>query len=341
MRGGDMSIAIREIASYLPDRVVSNDELGSANPSWDMERVGPKTGVRNRHIARDDETALDLAVAACERLFEKVPDLRENIDAILFCTQEPDYVVPPNSCLLHAELGLTDDVLALDFNLACSGFTYGLALAQGLIMAGTATNALLVTSHTYSKLIHPEDRSAMVLFGDGAAVSWIASSTDGTGLIDLDLGTSGAGWNKFWVPAGGFRTPRSETTAEQPNADKGDFRTPESIHMDGLGVLAFVNSKVPPSVNTILERNSLTVEDVDLFIFHQASALALDTLEHRLKIPPEKNFRNIADIGNVVSASIPIALEEAMSTGRVETGDLVILCGFGVGLSWGTALVRV
>ncbi len=336
-----MSIAIREIASYLPERVVSNDELGSANPSWDMERVGSKTGVLNRHIARDDETALDLALAACRKLFEKAPESLASIDAVLFCTQEPDYVMPPNSCLLHAELGLPDHVLALDFNLACSGFTYGLAMAQGLIMAGTATNVLLVTAHTYSKLIHPEDRSAMVLFGDGAAVSWITSSEDGTGLIDLDLGTSGAGWNKFWVPAGGCRTPRSEATNQQPNAATGDFRSPESIHMDGLGVLAFVNSKVPPSVKKILERNSLTIKDVDLFIFHQASALALDTLEHRLKIPPEKNFRNIENIGNVVSASIPIALDEAITTGRVKTGDLVLLCGFGVGLSWGTALVRV
>jgi 3-oxoacyl-[acyl-carrier-protein] synthase-3 len=336
-----MSIAIREIASYLPERVVNNDDLGAANPSWDMDRVGQKTGVLSRHIARDDETALDLALAACQRLFEKAPEARDKIDAILFCTQEPDYVMPPNSCLLHSELGLGDEVLALDFNLACSGFTYGLAMAQGLILAGTATNVLLVTAHTYSKLIHPEDRSAMVLFGDGAAVSWVTASTGDEGLLDLDLGTSGVGWNKFWVPAGGCRTPRSNLTSQQPNADKGDFRSRESIHMDGMGVLAFVNSKVPPSVRKVLERNSLTVDDIDLFIFHQASAMALDTLERRLKIPPEKNFRNIENIGNVVSASIPIALEEAIANGLATSGDLIILCGFGVGLSWGTALVRL
>ena len=181
----------------------------------------------------------------------------------------------------------------------------------------------------------------MVLFGDGAAVSWIAAADGDEGLLDLDFGTSGKGWNTFWVPAGGTRTPLSEETRQQPNADEGDFRTAETIHMEGMSVLAFVNSKIPPSVQRLLERNALTVDDVDLFIFHQASALALDTLERRLKIPPEKNFRNIAQLGNVVSASIPLALEEALSAGAAKPGDLVVLCGFGVGLSWATALVRV
>lgn len=336
-----MRVAIKAIATHLPECVVSNEELATANPSWDMGLVGKKTGVHRRHIAHDGETAFDLAVAACGPLFEKAPDAREAIDAILFCTQEGDYVMPPNACLLHNELELPDGVLAFDFNLACSGFTYGLAIAQGLITAGTASNVLLVTSHTYSKFIHPLDRSARVLFGDGAAVSWIAAADGDEGLIDIDCGTSGKGWDGFWIPAGGARLPQSEETRRQPNADSGDFRTAEDIHMDGMGVLAFVNSKVPPSVQRVLSRNSLTVDDVALFIFHQASALALDTLERRLRIPPEKNFRNIADVGNLVSASIPVALDEALSRGRARPGDLVLLSGFGVGLSWATALVRI
>jgi 3-oxoacyl-[acyl-carrier-protein] synthase-3 len=336
-----MSVAVKAIAKYLPERVVTNDELATLHPSWDMELVGRKTGVFSRHIAGDDETALDLAVAACQTLFDQEPEARDAIDAVLFCTQEGDYVMPPNACLLHNQMDLADDVLALDFNLACSGFTYGLALAQGLISAGTAANVLLVNAHTYSKFIHPDDRSAVVLFGDGAAASWITRADRGHGLVDLDCGTSGKDWNKFWVPAGGTRVPRSEDTRSQPNAEHGDFRTQEHIHMDGMGVLAFVNSKVPPSVERVLTRNSLTVDDIALFIFHQASALALDTLERRLRIPPEKNFRNLAQLGNLVSASIPVALDEALSLGMVTAGDLVLLSGFGVGLSWATALVRV
>lgn len=336
-----MRVAVKAIASHLPERVLTNEELGAANPSWDMALVGKNTGVLSRHIAREDETAFDLALTACQKLFEQESGLRENIDAILFCTQEGDYVMPPNACLLHDKLGLPDGVLAFDFNLACSGYTYGLAMAKGLILGKTATNVLLVTSHTYSKFIHPKDRSAMVLFGDGAAVSWVGAAQGDEGVLDLDCGTSGKGWDKFWIPAGGYRTPRSAQTRSQPNADKGDFRTAENIHMNGMGVLAFVNSKVPPSVRKVLERGSLTVDDIALFIFHQASALALDTLERRLKIPPEKNFRNIEHLGNLVSASIPIALQDALSRGDAKAGDLVVLGGFGVGLSWGTALIRV
>jgi 3-oxoacyl-[acyl-carrier-protein] synthase III len=336
-----MRPAIRAIATYLPERVVTNDELGAENPSWDMDLVSEKTGVLSRHIARDDETALDLALAACRTLFEREPAARDAIDAILFCTQEGDYVMPPNSCLLHAELELDDGVLAFDYNLACSGFTYGLTLAQGLMLAGTAKNMLLVTSHTYSKLIHPQDRSAMVLFGDGAAVTWLSAAEGDEGLLDIDFGTSGRGWRDFWVPAGGARLPRSEQTSCQLHLDEGDFRTPENIHMNGMGVLAFVNSKVPSSVNRVLERQGLSNDDIDLFVFHQASAVALDTLERRLKIAGDKNFRNIERIGNLVSASIPVALHDALAGGRVGSGDLVLLSGFGVGLSWATALIRM
>lgn len=336
-----MRIAIKAIASHLPERIVTNDDLAVAQPSWDMGLVGKKTGVFSRHIARDDETAFDLALEACRTLLEKAPEAHDCIDAILFCTQEGDYVMPPNACLLHDELDLPDGVLALDFNLACSGFTYGLALAQGLILAGTATNVLLVTAHTYSKFIHPDDRSAMVLFGDGAAVAWITASEGEEGLLDLDCGTAGKNWMDFWIPAGGSRLPRSEATRQQPHADSGDFRTAESIHMDGMKVLSFVNSKVPASVNRVLSRNSLTVDDIKLFVFHQASALALDSLERRLKIPAGRSARNLAEVGNIVSASIPLALDEAQSRGEVGPGDLVLLSGFGVGLSWATALVRL
>jgi 3-oxoacyl-[acyl-carrier-protein] synthase-3 len=333
--------AVKAIASHLPDREVTNSELGAQHPAWDMELVGRKTGVLSRRIAGDEETAFDLGLAACHALFEKAPEARDLVDAILFCTQEGDYVMPPNACLLQNELGLPDGVFAFDFNLACSGFTHGLALAQGLIVAGTASNVLLVTAHTYSKYIHPMDRSAMVLFGDGAAASWIAAAEGDEGLLDIDYGTSGKDWDQFWIPAGGARTPRSDATREQPNAAEGDFRTAENIHMNGMGVLAFVNSKVPPSVMRVLTRNSLTVDDVKLFVFHQASALALDTLERRLRIPPEKVVRNLGQIGNLVSASIPVALDEAQSRGDLAPGDLVLLSGFGVGLSWSTALVRM
>lgn len=334
------TVTIRDIATYLPEQVVTNDDLHRERPQWDMARVATRAGITSRHIAAPTETALDLAKHACTSLFERNPGLRESVDGLLFCTQTPDYVMPPNSCVLHRELGLGQRVFALDTNLACSGYVYSLALAQGLIAAGTCRDVLVVTADTYSKLIHPGDRAARTLFGDGAAVSWVSRSADGTGVVDVLCETSGKGFESFYVPAGGHRTPRSaETSRERTNAS-GNTLTDEHINMDGMGVLSFVNSKIPGHVQALLARNGLGADDIDLFVFHQASQLALDALTRALKVPTERVFNNLRDHGNTVSASIPIALAEARAAGRVRPNTKVLLCGFGVGLSWASAILQ-
>ena len=336
-----MSVKITDIAVHLPERSVSNAELRADNPLWEIDLVAARSGVESRRIAGDNETALDFAFEACRALFARHPDARERIDALIFCTQTADHIMPPNSCLLHDRLGLRDAVFAFDFTLACSGFVYGLGIAQGLIDGGVARCVLFATGDTYSRYIHPRDRSARVLFGDGAAVSLLEPGDAQHGMRDLIYGTSGKGYDCFWIPAGGCRMPRSATTGVEAPESGGSTRTPENIHMNGMRVLAFVNSKVPQQVRALLERNQLSIDDIDLFVFHQASALALDALERALKIPPAKVYRKLRDIGNTVSASIPIALRCALDEGRVRPGDLVVLCGFGVGLSWASALVRL
>jgi 3-oxoacyl-[acyl-carrier-protein] synthase III len=336
-----MSVKITDIAFHLPRRTVTNAQLHADNPRWEIDLVAARSGVESRRVAGADETALDLAVEACRALLDRHPEARKRIDALLFCTQTPDHVMPPNSCLLQERLGLRDEVFAFDFTLACSGFVYGLGIAQGLIDGGIARCVLLVAADTYSRHIHPRDRSARVLFGDGAAVSLLEPGDAQHGMRDFIYGTSGKGHDCFWIPAGGARLPRSAATAMEEAESGGSTRTLENIHMNGMGVLAFVNSKVPKQVRALLERNQLSVDDVDLFVFHQASALALDALERALKIPPAKVYRKLSDIGNTVSASIPIALRCALDEGRVRSGDLVVLCGFGVGLSWASALVRM
>lgn len=334
-------VAIVDIACHLPDRVVTNAELSEVYPAWDMDRVAKRAGVLQRHIAGAEETALDLGVAASRALLDRHPGLVDQIDGVIFCTQTSDYVMPPNSCVLHRELGLRDEVLALDINLACSGYVYSLALAEGLIVAGTCTNVLVVTADTYSRLINPGDRAARTLFGDGAAASWVrAAADDRTGLVDVMCATSGNGFEKFFIPAGGARTPRSADTAREQVDSSGNVRTDEDIHMDGLGVLSFAKAKVPTQVRTLLDREGITVADLDLVVFHQASKLALDVLTKALKLPEDKVFRNLASIGNTVSASIPISLAQARAEGAIVPGSLVLLCGFGVGLSWASALVR-
>lgn len=332
---------MRDIGFALPEQVVTNDDLHREHPEWDMARVAARVGVLSRHIARSNETALDLAVVACDALFRRNSDLRSQVDGIIFCTQTPDYVMPPNACVLHKALGLHDAVFAVDTTLACSGYVYSLALAQGLLLAGTCHNILVVTADTYSKLIHPGDRSARALFGDGAAVSWVTRSDDSIGLIDVLCETSGKGFEKFYVPAGGFRTPRTaETQREKTNAS-GNVMSDHHIQMDGMGVLAFVNSKVPGHVERLLARNGLTTHDIDLFVFHQASKLALDSLTRSFRLPPARVFDNLAHVGNTVSASIPISLAQALESGLARPGMRVLLCGFGVGLSWASALVQL
>lgn len=306
-----MPITIAGIAYALPSNVVTNDDLANEHPEWDMGRVIDRTGVSRRHVAVD-ETALDLAIRAADELIANFPDAR-SADALLFCTQTPNQVMPPNSYLLHEYLRLGEAVFALDFNLACSGFLYGLAQAHALIAGGIASSVLLVTADTYSSLIDPNDRGPRVLFGDAAAVTWI--TTGARGLVDIAVATSGRNHRAFMIPAGS-----------------------SVIQMDGLQVLGFIESRVPGQVLELLTRNGLSVTDVDLFVFHQASRLALNALQRNLKIPDDKMFSNIDRIGNTVSASIPIALRDAIDEGRAGPGSRVVLCGFGVGMSWATAI---
>jgi 3-oxoacyl-[acyl-carrier-protein] synthase-3 len=333
-------IKIQDIAYALPENIVTNAMLKEQHPAWNFVKLDQRVGVEKRHIARADETALDLAHQACLKLLEKNPGLREKIDGIIFCTQSGDYIMPSNSCVLHGLLELKEEVFATDYNLACSGFVYGLAFAQGLIAGGTAKNILLVTADTYSKYINESDRSTRVLFGDGAAVSWISESNDHAGVKDIACATTGVGAKKFMIPAGGCRLPKSAATAIGKKDITGNIRTPENIHMDGSGILTFVKEKIPPQIDRLLAKNQLQVSDVDLFIFHQASKMALEFLYEKFALKPEQIFSNLPQVGNTVSASIPIALKDAIDAHKIKKGDKVMLVGFGVGLSYASALLE-
>ena len=335
-----MKAVVRAIEIHLPEREVTNADLGRDNPSWDMNAIGEKAGVQSRRIAGESETAFDLSRVACEKLLDKAGVSKDAVDGIICCTQSPDYVMPSNSHLLHGALGLPDSVLAFDFNLACSGYVYGTALAASLIESGVAENIILVTADTYSKHIHPKDRSARVLFGDGAAASMISASGSGGRVVGVRLCSRGKDFNKFIVPAGGRRLPASEATKAETTDRSGNTRCAENIQMDGLAVLSFVNSAVPPHVRAFLAEHDLTLDDVGLFVFHQASKMSLDSLTRILGVPPEKVYINMEQTGNLVSASIPVALADALQRGLIRRETTVLLCGFGVGLSYGSVLLR-
>jgi len=336
-----MRSKITDISYYLPETVVSNSDLGKTHPDWDMSLINKRVGVDKRHIARKGETSLDLAIKACQPLFSYNNNLKNKIDGIIFCTQSPDYIMPPNACVLQKHLDIKSDTFAFDINLACSGYIYGLLLARSLIETNSANNILFITAETYSKFIHPDDRSSRVLFGDGAAASLISSSESSSGIIAIKCGASGQHYDKFMIPGGAHRMPRSSKTAKLQKDASGNYRTMENIIMDGMGVLAFVNSTIPNHIEIFLRENNFKKADITLFIFHQASKLALDSLSNLLELPSEKVFRNLSEIGNTVSASIPIALKQAIESKQVHSGDLVLLCGFGVGLSWGSAIIQL
>ena len=337
-----MKARIDQIAYALPQQIVTNLDLQKLFPEWDFPRLEKRTGVYQRHIASINETALELAVSACEQLQKENNVEFADVDGIIFCTETPDYPIPSNACLLHGQLGFPNNVLALDVNMGCSGYIYCLEVARSLIVSGAATKILLATGDTYSRLINAEDRATRILFGDGAAVSLInASPEDATGVIDVKLGSEGKHYDRFVVPAGGARLPISQDTMKKSVDKSGNVRTPRNIVMDGFGVLSFFNATIPGEVRSVLSRNHLTIDDIDIFVFHQASSVALDSIMRALEIPDDKMVNNMRNVGNLVSASIPVALKMSMELDQVKPGALAVLCGFGVGLSWGTALIRI
>jgi 3-oxoacyl-[acyl-carrier-protein] synthase III len=325
---------------YLPDHVISNEQLKQENPEWRIDEIYEKTGIRTRHIARADETAADLALGACRKLLDRQFAPLDQIDFLLYCSQSPDYYLPSVACILQDQLALSNQTGALDFNLGCSGYVYGLELARLLIEAGQARNVLLVTSDTYSKYVHPKDRTVRTLFGDGAAATLIGSAPEGPGsILPALLGTDGKGYRNLIVPAGALRTPNSVETAVEQTDTAGCIRTAENLFMDGRGIFTFALTRVPKLIKDTLARHQLSSEDIDWYVYHQANKFMLEQLAERSKVPTEKMVMAFQDVGNTVSSSIPIALKMYLDQGRIQAGQRLLMVGFGVGYSWGGNVV--
>jgi 3-oxoacyl-[acyl-carrier-protein] synthase-3 len=336
-----MQAAIRSIEYYLPDSVLSTADLAAQFPEWPVEKIDKKTGIQERHIAAPGECASDLALAAAKNLFASGAVSPADIDCLLLCTQSPDFFLPTTACLLQDRMGIPTSCAALDFNQGCSGFIYGLGLAKGLIETGQAQRVLLLTADTYSKFIHPLDRSVRTIFGDAAAATLI-EGVDAPGPLmgPFVWGTDGRGAENLIVPAGGTRLPRSpETAREVPDAN-GVPRSRDNLFMDGAEIFQFALDVVPKAYEEVLRRAGATAEDVDLFVFHQANKYMLNSLRMTLNIPEERFYTAMRHCGNTVSSTIPIALKHALLEGRLIPGKRVMLMGFGVGYSWGATLLR-
>lgn len=326
---------IKAISYYLPDKVVSNEQLVMEFPEWSVEKIAKKVGIDERHIAADDETAGDMACKAAERLIVENDIDRGTIDFVLLCTQSPDYFMPSTSCLIQNRLGLSTRCGAFDFNLGCSGYEYGLAVAKGLIASGIAKNILLLTAETYTKHLHPKDKGNRTIFGDGASASLI--STDGFAMIgEFALGTDGSGFDRLIRKTGGMRHIQPLDDFRQD--ENGAPLSSDHLFMDGKAIFDFTSDVVPPMVEEALRKNGLSKDDVGLFVFHQANKYMINYLRKLMRIDKDRFYVFMERVGNTVSSTIPIALCEARKEGRLRGN--VVLAGFGVGLSYGATILQ-
>lgn len=334
-----MHAFIDAIRVALPETVLDNDQLARDFPGWSADKILAKTGIRERRIAAADECASDLAFRAASQLLDEEGHDRDRIDFLLNCTQTPDHLLPTTACILQDRLGLPTSCGALDFNLGCSGYVYGLGLARALIASGQAREILLLTGDTYSKLIHPLDKSVRTLFGDAATATLIRGGDREMLVGPFVYGTDGRGAANLIVPTGGMR--RRVVPDAEPVRDASDnARTDNDLYLNGPEIFNFTLRVIPEAVNGLLHRAGLCASDVDLFVFHQANRFILEHLRKKLDVPCDRFVFALEQVGNTVSSSIPIALKEANDAGRLRRGQLVMLVGFGVGYSWGATLVR-
>lgn len=325
-----MKAYITSMAYYLPERV-EESERG---------RLQKKTGILRRHICPDGMTSADMAVKAGEALFSQGVE-REKIDYLLLCTQSPDYYLPSTACILQERLGLPLACGAMDFDLGCSGFVYGLGLAKGLVETGQAKNVLLLTSETYSKYIHPDDHANRPLFGDAATATLVSAvDTEDEGIYALVYGTDGRGAKELIVPVGGMRHRYQETEMEEQTDKYGNFRTNHHLYMNGSAIMNFALEVVPKTVEEVLSKAGLIREDVDYYVFHQANRFMLKYLQETCGLSGLPYWNDVEEYGNTVSSSIPVALVDMIHAKSGKKLERVMLAGFGVGLSWGGCIAN-
>lgn len=328
---------IKAISYYLPERVVTNEELVKAFPEWSVEKVAQKVGVNSRHLAASDETAGDMAEKAARKLFEEYHIQPESIDFLLLCTQSPDYFLPSTACILQDRLGIPTSAGAFDYNLGCSGCIYGMAVAKGLIAAGIAKNILLLTAETYNKYLHPEDKSNRSIFGDGAAACLI--STEGFAEIqDFVLGTDGKGADNLIVKTGAAR--HLLPTGKSQEDDEGHIWYDDYLYMNGGAIFNFTLDTVPGMIQQLLEKHHLSQDDIDYYVFHQANKFMLSTIRKFCVLPKDKFYINMEEVGNTVSSTVLIGLKDCIERQVIKPHDTVMIAGFGVGLSWGGTILR-
>jgi 3-oxoacyl-[acyl-carrier-protein] synthase-3 len=324
----------------VPERCLTNSELVQQFPTLKIKELTRLTGVEERHISAAGETSADLAVKAAEKLFSENKIEKSSIDFIIFCTSGGDYITPASACVIQNRLGLSQHCGAFDFNQGCTGYLYGLSLADSLIKAGNASSVLLLTGETIHRIIHPKDPNTLALFGDGASATLLEKSNK-SNIGRFFFGTDGSQYDQIIVHHGRERHPLPESAEPDYSDAFGNVKNRSKLYMNGGAVFNFTLEKAPGLFNQLLSEANLTSGDIDYFVFHQANRIVLETLGKKLRIPTEKLIIELDDIGNTVSSSIPIAIKKSIDKGVIKKGDTIMVAGFGVGLSWGGSILEI
>ncbi len=327
-----------KIAYYLPSKTVTNEDLVREFGGWTAKEIEKNTGICQRHCAADREIASDCAVKAAQQLFQKYDTDKSSIDFLIFVTQSQDYSAPTTACLIQNRLGLSSHIGAFDINLGCTGFMYALSVVKGLLATNTFKNILILTSETLTKYIHPKDKSAKAIFGDAGAAILVSNKCT---IGNFEYGTDGSGGEMMIRQNGAFRFPFTQVRGLDYEDQYGNTLNDDYFKMKGTNVFLFTLKTVPSLIQNILNKNNQSLQDIDLFIFHQANGFLLEHLRKKIGIPPEKFFVYLKNVGNTVSSTIPIALKEAMRQQKIKKGSKVLLAAFGVGLSWGGTIIEI
>ncbi len=356
---------ITAIAHALPAASLTQAELEARFGVKELASITRMSGIKNRRVVAPGQTAADLAFAAAQRLLAQVTNShceqwtvdgrRSNnstvqrlngptpppIDLLLFTSQTPDYRIPATASVLHGRLGLPERCACMDINQACGSFLHALAVAHSMLVAGTATRALVLNGDALSTLIHPRDRGLATLHGDGGTATLLDVADSATGgLEQIELCSDGTKFNKLYVPAGGARQPCSAETKLETTDANGCVHTAEHLVMDGPAIFHFCVYKVTAFLKEFLTRHNLAVTDFDTILLHQANKTLLDLIYQSIGAKPEQRFYYLEDVGNCSGASLPMTLAQAWREGRIKPGSRTLLCAFGGGLAWGAAVIR-
>jgi 3-oxoacyl-[acyl-carrier-protein] synthase-3 len=321
-------VSITGIGANAPERVMKNDELAQivdTSDEWIVER----TGIRERRVAAPGEALSDLARPAAEAALRQAGLQASAVDLIVVATVTPDMLFPSTGAILADQLG-AKDAAAYDLSAGCTGFVYALAQAHGMVASGLVDHALVVGGDVLSKIVDWQDRSTCVLFGDGAGAV-VLERVSGGGFLGFELGADGSGGHQLYMPAGGSRAPASaETVATRQHFAK----------MNGREVFKFATRVLVDSAEKVLDECGVPVEEIDVYVPHQANVRIIDHARKKLGIPEERTVVNVDRFGNTSSGSIPLALGDAESDGRLKEGEMVLMTGMGAGLTWGSALIE-